>query len=270
MTPEIYLDIIATFAQASVIGLVLYRRIYKKLPLFTLYLIWVLLITCANLANVSIAPLGVHNQELAYLVTDIIDTVFMLSVLVELSMSVLDPIRSSLPRWTVLVVAGLLILAFVVIWPFATPPGFSKLSSVSQHFVHIDIAASTLRILFFLGLTALSQLLSIGWRDRELQIATGFGFYSLVSLSVMLLHMSQGVATPAQVQQYSLLEQLSVAGYICSMVYWIISFAQRVPERREFTPRMQSFLLAVAGNARATRMALANSSETTSGGKTHR
>ena len=37
---------------------------------------------------------------------------------------------------------------------------------------------SILRILFFLVLAGGSQLLSIGWRDRELQVATGLGFYS--------------------------------------------------------------------------------------------
>jgi hypothetical protein len=40
----------------------------------------------------------------------------------------------------------------------------------------------------------------------------------------------------------------------------MVCFAQKVPERREFTPQMQNFLLAVAGNARTARIALANSS----------
>jgi hypothetical protein len=69
-------------------------------------------------------------------------------------------------------------------------------------------------------------------------------------------------------RQYHMLDEMVAGGYICSMVYLIVSFAQKVPERREFTPQMQSFLLAVAGNARTARMAMANSSETTSGRRT--
>lgn len=267
MAPETYLEIVATSIQAIVIGVIFFRGIYKKFPVFTSYLVWVLLITCANLL---VSSLGVAFYQRAYLIADIIDVAFMLCVLAELSMCVLDPIRSSLPRWTVLVVGGALALLYAAIWPFATPPGIAQLTTLTKPLVHIDIASSALRIIFFLSLTALSQLLSIGWRDRELQITTGLGFYSLVSLSVTLLHMNQGVGNAAQVEQYHLLEELSVASYICSMVYWIVSFAQKVPERREFTPQMQSFLLALAGNARATRVALANSSETTSGGKTRR
>ncbi len=45
------------------------------------------------------------------------------------------------------------------------------------------------------------------------------------------------------------------------MVYWIVSFAQKVPERREFTPQMESFLLALAGHARGTRVAMTGSSD---------
>ncbi|HKD60305.1 MAG TPA: hypothetical protein VKB47_07575 [Terracidiphilus sp.] len=260
MAPEQYLEIIGILVQAVVIGQILYRRIYKKFPLFTLYLVWVLLFTSASLFIVSLSA-----ASRAYLVADIIDAAFMLSVLVELSMSVLNPIRSSLPRWTVLVVGGLLALAFGVIWPFAIPPGLKILSSVSQQIIHIDITSSALWIIFFLALAALSQLLSIGWRDRELQIATALGFYSLVGLSVTLLHMNQGIGNEFLNRQYHMLDELVAGSYICSMVYLIVSFAQKVPERREFTPQMQSFLLAVAGSARATRMAMANSSETTSG-----
>jgi hypothetical protein len=50
-----------------------------------------------------------------------------------------------------------------------------------------------------------------------------------------------------------------VASYICSLLYWVFSFAQKEAERREFTPQMRSFLLAAAGAARTTRVALNDS-----------
>jgi hypothetical protein len=49
------------------------------------------------------------------------------------------------------------------------------------------------------------------------------------------------------------------AGYLCALAYWVFSFATREAERRAFTPQMATFLLAVAGNARATRISLADS-----------
>ena len=55
------------------------------------------------------------------------------------------------------------------------------------------------------------------------------------------------------------LNQALIASYIVAMMYWVFSFAQKEAERREFTPQMQNFLLAVAGVARADRAALTNS-----------
>jgi hypothetical protein len=58
-----------------------------------------------------------------------------------------------------------------------------------------------------------------------------------------------------------MLDQVAAGGYILSLLYWVVGFAQKVPERREFTPQMEGFLLALAGNARSSRMALNNSSQ---------
>ena len=62
-------------------------------------------------------------------------------------------------------------------------------------------------------------------------------------------------------QQYRYLNQLVVASYVCSLLYWVFAFATKEAERREFTPQMQGFLLAVAGTARTTRIALADSAD---------
>ena len=258
MTLDTNLEIISTVVQAAVIVVVFFRKIYKKLPLFSSYLVWVLLVQGANffLANYHTA-----SYERQYFAASILDTVFLICVPVELSMSVLSPVRSFLPRWTILLVATTFSMMFYVIWRLAVPPGFDKLTPTSQQFVHIDIASSVLRIVFFLALAGCSQLLSIGWRDRELQIATGLGFYSLISLSVTVLHMNQGASTPEAVRLYHILDEVVAGSYIVSMVYWIVSFAQKEPERREFPPQMQNFLLALSRSAHATRVALSESSK---------
>jgi hypothetical protein len=108
--------------------------------------------------------------------------------------------------------------------------------------------------LFFLMLAGCSQWLSIGWRDRELQVATGLGFYSLASLGEAMLQTHQTSAAES-----ARLNQALIASFIVAMLYWVFSFAQKEAERREFTPQMQNLLLAMAGVARADRAALTNS-----------
>jgi hypothetical protein len=182
----------------------------------------------------------------------------MFCVLVELSMSVLKPIRSSLPSWTFLLIGGLFALVFILVWPFAKPAEVGQWNLPSQYIIRLDITTTVLRIVFFLVLAGFSQFLSISWRDRELQIATGLGFYALVGLSVTLIHMNLGASNS---YQYHYLDEVSSGSYIISLVYWIVSFAQKVPERREFTPQMQNFLLALAGQARSARITMSGSPE---------
>lgn len=232
---------------AIVVVLLLLRRTYRTLPVFTAYLIWGLL---GDAIQQTVAP----NNYTVYLVGLIIDSVFQFAVLVELSWSVLRPIRSSLPRWSWIAVAVLFALAAAVVWPFSSGPGVSAFSLVGRLNIHVQITFSVLRILLFIGLAGCSQLLALSLRDRELQVATGLGFYSMVSLAVWIHHTGQ-VPGP----EYHRLDQLVAASYICSLGYWVFSFAQQEAERREFTPQMQSFLLAVAGTARSTRMSLEDS-----------
>jgi hypothetical protein len=149
------------------------------------------------------------------------------------------------------IVAGLVVALGAAIWPFATIPGFSYLPPQWYLLVRIQQTTSILQILFFLGLAGCSQLLSIGWRDRELQVVTGLGFYSMVGLAVAMLHTHLSMRS-----QYAHLNQAVVASYVCSLMYWVYSFAQKEVKRQEFTPQMQNLLLAMAGTARTTRIGL--------------
>jgi glucose uptake protein GlcU len=86
------------------------------------------------------------------------------------------------------------------------------------------------------------------------------GFYSLVALVVGSVQSHLHVAQQNHLQHYRQLDELLVASYVGSLAYWVFSFAQKEAERREFSPQMQGLLLAVAGAARSSRIALTNSS----------
>jgi len=258
VTLDTALFVAGVTAEAVIVTLLLAKRAYRTLPVFLLYLIWSLLNDVGFYILVHLYP----SSDLRFYVVDTaIDSIFQFAVLVELSMSVLRPVRSSLPRGAVVAVCIIIALICAAIWPFAKNPEFNLLNSDSRLMIHMQMTFSVLRILFFLSLAACSQLLSIGWRDRELQVATGLGVYSLASLSVAMLHTGQAIANPVVAAQYHFLDQMMTASYVCSIIYWVVCFAQEVPERREFTPQMQNFLLAVAGSARSTRIALDNSSD---------
>jgi hypothetical protein len=239
--------------EAALIGLLLYRRVWRTFPFFLSYCIWDVL------SNVCIVYVVLRHYPAAYFhvyfVQTIIDSALQFCVLVELTWSVLRPIRSSLSRRSLVIVAVLILLAGAAIWPFASLPGLAH-DTTKQGLLLVQLVqtVSILRILFFLLLAGGSQFLSISWRDRELQVATGLGFYSLATVSVSILETRQSSGL-----QYIRLQELVWIGFLCSLIYWLVSFAQKEAERREFTPQMLNLLLTVAGAARSTRVALEDS-----------
>lgn len=239
-------------AQVTVIGLLFYRRVWRSLPVFCAYCVWDVV------SNISVDVIGryyVPSYLRVYFADTILDSAFLFCVLVELAWSVLRPLRASLPRGAVGLVGVLILVAGAAIWPFAALTGLTSGASKEWlHLIQLQHSVSILRILFFLLLAGGSQLLSIGWRDRELQVATGLGVYSIVDLTVAALqtHLTTG-------SQYQNLNRIAIAGYLCSLSYWIFSFAQKEAERREFTPQMRNFLLAAAGAARSTRVTMTES-----------
>ena len=242
----------ALLTDVAVIGLLFYRRIWRTLPIFCAYAIWDL---ASNLATYAISQYAPHISFHAYFAQELLDSALIFCVLVELAWSVLRPVRASLPRGALVVVAAAILIAGAVIWPFSALPGLAH-ATTREGLLYTELLETTsiLRVLFFLLLASGSQLLSIGWRDRELQVATGLGIYSLVSLTAAMLQMRLTTASQAH-----FLFLLVIGGSLCCMMYWAFSFAQKEAERRAFTPQMQSLLLAVAGAARSTRVALADS-----------
>ena len=248
MTLDNQLWLAGIVAEVAIVALLLYRRVWRTLPVFCIFCVWGLV---SDAGNYIVQQYFTQHYTMIYLVETVVDSALEFAVLVELTWSILRPIRASLSRRTLLVVVALIVAAGAALWPFSGIRDLGAYPLVLRNIVHLQQTTSILRVLFFLALAGCSQLLSIGWRDRELQVATGLGFYSLVSMAVTVLQSHQGMG-----QQYGHLNQFAAVSYILSIAYWTFSFATKEAERREFTPQMQGFLLAMAGTARTTRIAL--------------
>ena len=235
--------------ESALVGLLLYRRVWRTLPTFCLYCIWDILSNVAALLITRHYPLAVYFK--VYFVQTIVDSILQFSVLVELAWSLLRPLRASLPRKTLIVLAVLILLAGAAVWPFSAVPGLTHVSKQAHLLLQLQQTTSILRILFFLFLAAGSSFLSISWRDRELQVATGLGFVSLFGFTAVMLHAHETTAS-----QFQYLNQVLVASYLFCLSYWVYCFLQQEAQRREFTPQMQNFLLTVAGAAHSSRVTL--------------
>lgn len=234
--------------EIAIVAVLVHKRAYRLFPIFSLYIVWGVVNDSTMMAISRLSP---DRYLQAFLVEMPLDSLFQFCVLVELAWAVLRPLRGSISRRAIPGLAVLILLAGAAVWPIAGAVVRQGESAQWHLLLQLQQTFSILRILVFLALAALSQLLAIGWRDRELQIATGLGLYSLVSLGAATMH-----THPAAPSFYHAVEQVVVVSYLCSLLYWAFSFVQKEAPRQAFSPRMQSILLSVAGSARASRMAI--------------
>lgn len=260
MSWELAILVGGMMTEIALIILLIRGRVYRLLPAFFIYLCWSLF-SDGLLYYVRVEfP---QNFVQIYIGQLLVDSAMIFALLVEIAWSILRPVRNSLPRYSLVVIAILIAICGAIVWPIAGLTAPDHLSSQGRDLFLLQQTTAILRAVFFLALAAFSQVLSIGWRDRELQIATGLGFYSIVSLAVNVIHTHQALGPP-QGEWSVAYHWLDLAGsfsYLGALAYWVFAFATRTVERREFSPQMKSMLLAVAGAARSTRIDLEDSTK---------
>ena len=243
------LTLASAIGEAAVLVLLVRRKIWRTLPILSAYVLWTIV---SDVVSLYFQIYGVPANYLTFYTIEMtVDSLLMFTVLVELGWSVLRPVHSSLPRGTLFVLAALVAVAGLLIWPLAgmTTPSYLRGQGIT--IFHLAQTFTILRIVCFLVMASFSQLLSIGWRDRELQVATGLGLYSIVGLIATLLYSHQTTA-----EQIRLVSKAVPISYLCTLVYWVLSFAAKEYQRKEFSPQMQQLLVYMGGAARAGSLAL--------------
>lgn len=244
------LEITGLAAEVLVVALLTSRRIYRTLPVFCLYIAWGLLSDCAMQAIQIYFP---SDYVSSYLVEMSLDSLLQYCVLVELAWAVV--LRSSfhaLPPRRVLAASALgVLLAGAAVWPFTLDTGLTRFRWDYVLIVRLSQTFAILRVAFFLVLAVASHWLTLGWRNRELQVATGLGVYSLASLIGSLAHKHQAIG-PA----YHWIDFAVAASYLASLLYWLVSFAQKEPPPRALPEHATNVLTGMAAIAREQRATL--------------
>jgi hypothetical protein len=247
---EFLLSGLGMVAEAALILLLIRIRVFRVLPAFFAYMCWSLV---SDIAMTAVRSMPYPTYFKIFEIQMVIDAAMIFSVLVELAWSVLRPLRESLPRRSWIAIPFLIAIAGVLIWPVAGLAVPSHLLPSGRAFFRLEQTFAILRVVVFFAMAGFSQLIGIGWRNRELQVATGLGFYSILSLAISVFHTHQVVG-----QQYHWVDEIGSAGYVAALAYWVYAFATKEAERQNFSPQMANFLLLIGGTAKASRVALAD------------
>jgi len=262
VTFEYILSWLGIAADATLLALLLHRRVYREFPFFVLYIAESLI--SASGMNFLYTHTSAGTYFRAYLWDMGTSSVLQFALLVELSWSVLKPIRSSLPRYTWLFLTLIIAFSGLLLWPLAGLAHPANTTAAWNFFFRLQQTIAILRIGFFLILASFSHLLAIGWRNRELQIVSGLGFYSLIYLTVNMMHayLTAGLF-------YLRLDEAHTASYFGVLLFWVLSFGTRESVRKKFTPQMANFLIYIGVIAKSNRLLVTENSITTDRSKEH-
>jgi hypothetical protein len=211
----------------ALLALLIRRRAFRELPLFTANLCFELFGEIAECAVLYLFP---DRYLCFYLITVVLDALLYFCVLAELGRNLLRyNRRASSPQFLAILLFVPAALITFVMAKWTLPAGRSPLSG----FYYLLMRAyEILQFAAFLTLAWWSDLQKLRWPERELRVAAGLGIGSVTLLVIAILH-TRWAAGPV----YHLLDQASVVIYLIVLMYWLHGFwfessqAQEIPER---------------------------------------
>ena len=209
------LNIATLIAEAALLLLLLLRRTWRTLPSFCAYIAWNMISDIAYYVMIFAQSSKYYLQW--YQVEGIVDCALLFLVLVDLAWSILRSSKIQLFPHAVLLVAASIAAVGWALWPIALliDPPIAWLRY--QVIMHFQETAALLCVVFFIALAAFSRVLSITWKDRELQVAAGLASFSIVSILVTLLH----ARILPRNYSFHWLDIVQSATYLGVLLYWI-------------------------------------------------
>ncbi|AXC09828.1 hypothetical protein ACPOL_0451 [Acidisarcina polymorpha] len=248
---DVALLLFSDLGQLALFLILARRRFDRSFPLFTAYILY------SSLSDLLIMLSFRHVSEKTYFVIYFANAVpeflLQLGILLEVATNVVSPVKKSLPR-SALILFGFIVvigvLGAILLTAHSSP---ESLNRWGRYFLRMNFTFAILRLVIFVSIMGFSQMLGIGWKNHVLQIATGFAGYSAIILVVELTHHFTG----RDEYRYHLLEQMRIVGWCVALGYWSYVLAKKEVARREFNPKMASFLISIAEVAGENRAAAA-------------
>jgi hypothetical protein len=236
--------------QVVLLFVLFHRRLYRTFPVFCSYLLY----SC--FADLLFTYLIRHSSGSAYFnayfANNVPEFLLQLGILVEVAWNVLNPVRRSLPRSSLYVLVAMVVSGTILALILALFSREADVRSWSRVFLQVNFGVAILRLVIFLAIALFSQMLGLSWKNHVFQIATGIASYSILILLVELMHHYTGASDDSR---YHLLEQFRVVGWCLALGYWSYALAKKEAPRREFSPKMDSFLVSISETARENRIA---------------
>lgn len=207
--------------EAFLLGLVIWRRVYRTLPVFSCFFVWCLL-SDAGMAIANLFP-GAYLPATIANIT--VDALFQLAILAELGRVVMRYNHvSPLGRTAIVLLTAIAFVLAGSLNKWAIP---TQLPIMDMLYLVLMQLYAVLRVVFLLTLVWWSSLQGLRWPTRELRIVTGLGVYIIATLTAAILHSHNmgGI-------EFHWVDQVLVAIYLWTLSYWILASTTIVVEQQ--------------------------------------
>lgn len=202
-----------TVLNATLLVLLLWRRVFRVLPVFVAYIAYSLIFVLTNLMPSHDARSYVLLRSAA----TAIDMLFYLSVLVELDKCVhLHNETSPLPEALVLLLFALVSVPIWLLAPWSPPAGWTLAWRLNFRAVQ---STAIFEVAGILTMTWLTNRQHLHWPERAFRLATGLGAWAMVQLCVLIAH-ENGLLGAS----YHWLDLLTPTAAIGVTLYWLQYF----------------------------------------------
>lgn len=199
---------------ASVLAALAHKRVFRRLPVFSFYLCFY---TASGLAGLLVYR-GIPSAYLLFVLLDVaLGFLLVFLAFAELGKNLLLFNYEPLSHGHIAVL--LFVSAAAVIFSLSRwAPAPSQSAFQGTYFLAMR-AVELLQFAGFLALISWSNLRKLRWPDRELRVATGFGFSTFAWFLVSLLH-SHWKTGPI----YHQLDQAGEVADLLILAYWLHYF----------------------------------------------
>ncbi len=239
--------------EIALAAILVWKKGYRHFPIFSMWVLFNLIFDpILYLTSIKTS----HDTYFrTYLASSVPGYLLEIMVLFEIALAVLKHKRNLNPK--MLLLLGLALFASSATAVIFVEDHSSTSIVFLRSFDRLNYGIAGLRLAMFILISAFSQVLGVTWRNRVLQLASGFAFYAGIGLLAEIAHSHLSGNQSDYDTHYRLVSQFMVAGYLCALYYWCYCFARQEAERKEFSPQMERFLVSMSGAVKRQRALLA-------------
>lgn len=222
---------------AVLLLVLLHRRRWRQFPIFTTLMAYQAMVTASLFLILRYG--SKHSYTVTYWTTDVIDFLFQVALIFEISRVVLRPTGTWIrDARSAFIMAGTIGAAVALALCLMVKPLGPSTLDIWE--IRANLFTALLDCELFLAMLYASNRLGLEWRNHVMALGQGLTAWAFGAVASDLAHIVIGWS-----KQPVVLDYLLSALYLSVLGYWIVTFWRPEPVRAPLSSEMQDYLIAL-------------------------